>query len=179
MSDISAKPVILHDKFVIPTEFPVVIATKQTAEHTFDFYKGKSGTGWLVANDVENCADYIYATDSDKWEMAGKGFAGRTLTMKLTDGNVFSLKGGWHSNAEALLQDTGVDVRDKHETFAVVALRRDAKYLYDVIYVDEKPQIGLFQRSNAIAKEFATKYNEPVVMFCRARTGAIIGMVYK
>lgn len=81
---------------------------------------GKSGRGWLIPTDVPNRADYIHCTDSSNWDRAGEGFGGATIPHKLKDqlgeDGVFYLKGGWHSNDEDLLSDTGIDLSKEHYT---------------------------------------------------------------
>jgi hypothetical protein len=173
---------ILYEEWPIPLEFPVQIAAQELAKNTYRTAVGKSGKKFYIPDGVPNPADNIYCTESDDWDTPGSGFAGRTLVMECVDedGNVTTeqLKGGWHSNAEALFQETGVDIRDKHKTFVVVAYRRDAENFYDVVFVDSGPVVGLFQRGEHIATELANKLETPLVCFSRSAGGAVIGMVY-
>ena len=169
---------VIHEKWPIPTEFPVVIASNEVGEHTYRAVVGSSGLRWYVPTDIENVADCLYVTEHADWNKSGTGFGGRDLSMKMEDGTTETLRGGWHSNAIAFKQDTGEDVLNKHKTFVVIAERRDAEFLYDVIYADEAPQISEFRRGELMAKELAKKLNKPLVCFSRARTGAVIGMVY-
>src|SRR5438477_12887967 len=136
---------VLYEKWPLPVEFPVTIASAEAEKHTYETHVGKSGIKWYVTNDVDNQADHIYCTDSDDWDMVGQGFGGRSILMTLSDGTEEELHGGWHSNAEAFFQDTAIDIRDRHRTFVVIAQRRDAEYLYDVVYADKEPQVTEFR----------------------------------
>ena len=168
---------VIYEKWPIPTEFPVTIASQEVERVKYRSVVGKSGIKWYVGV-CDNPADHLYCTDSNEWDKAGDGFGGRNITMHMEDGTTEVLRGGWHSNAEAYFQDTGEDVRDKHKTFVVLALRRDAEHLYDVLYRDSEPQISEFRRGENMAKEIAQRIGSPVVSFSRSATGAVIGTIY-
>lgn len=73
----------------------------------------------------------------------------------------------WHSNADALFQDTGCDVRDKYLTQGICALKRTSQAykpdLYeDVLHYDEKAVIGKYERVNEIAQELSNKLGKKV-----------------
>jgi hypothetical protein len=82
----------------------------------------KGGRAWLYPVDVPNPADHIHVTNSSNWDEAGEGYGGSTLTFVLEDGELFKLRGGWHSNSSSFFSATGVDIRDKHYTRGVIAL---------------------------------------------------------
>lgn len=126
------EPLKLKDVF----EFDAYRMTSGQAEavsRKYIMYVGKSGWAWFVA-DQEAKADNIYCTNSENWDVAGNGFGGSTLFLevinweenKLKSEN-FALRGGWHSNADALFDDTGVDVRNEHLTFGAISLTKDRK----------------------------------------------------
>lgn len=144
---------------------PMKCGSSEAESQTYHKYTGKSGKIWLVANQP-NAADNVYVEggkDSD-------GFAGRTLSFKLVDGCTLKLTGPWHSNADALFTDTGVDVRDKYLTQGIVALDRQYEdndyhkpYIYsDVIHYDKSPVIGCFNRIETLAQEFANSTDKIV-----------------
>lgn len=180
MDDTATTPTgeILFDEWPIPMEFPVQIAAAEVQKHRYYSVVGSSGCKFYIPHEEDNPADNILCTEFADWDKPGNGFSGRTLTLAMHDGTTEDLKGGWHSNAEGLLQETGIDIRDKHKTFAIVAHRRDAENFYDVLYVDEKPVIGNFTRGEEIASELAKKLGTPLVCFSRSHAGAVIGMVY-
>jgi len=88
---------------------------------------GKSGRIWLVAIQ-DNPADNIYVSAASAENQPGykgfRGFAGRTLTFELEDGDILELQGPWATNSDALFKDTGYDIRDKYLTFGVIGLSR-------------------------------------------------------
>ena len=171
---------VLFEQWPIPMEFPITIASEELSRYRFRSIVGSSGVKWYVPTDdsSDHPGDNLYCTQSANWDESGSGFSGRTLDMRMGDGTVERLKGGWHSNAEAFYQDTGEDLRDKHKTYVVIAKRRDAEYLYEVVYADSEPQVSGFRRGEELAKEYATKLNQPVVSFSRSAAGAVIGQVY-
>jgi len=131
-----------------------VSAADEARERKYHLYIGESGRTWLVAN-TQDAGDHIYVTAHADPNIVGDGFGGGTLPLKLVDGRTFNLKGGWHSNPNGLLQDTGVDVMKNHITFVVLAKSLDMReqVLSDVVYKDDKPQVGLFERWKELAKE--------------------------
>lgn len=145
-------------------------------------YEGKSGRTWLVA-DVPNAGDYVYVTNNPEnttsYTQGFQGFGGATLPMLLVEGSIFQLRGGWHSNSEALYEDTGVDVRDKHLTFIVVARQRvfeaGQTILKDVLYKDLEPVIGLFDRGKFIANKLYQEFGDPLLLYSRSNGGSSLG----
>jgi hypothetical protein len=140
---------------------------------TYEMYVGKSGRAWFVPYLQTDKADNIYVTDSADWLKRGNGFGGTTLRLNLKDGSDFALRGGWHSNAEGLLEDTGVDVTDTHLTYGAVGLSRvENAYMTigDLIYKDEEPTMGKYNRIRTIAVEYANEHNV-TVYYCVQSTG--------
>jgi len=148
-------------------------------------YIGKSGRVWLVSIQ-DNPADNIYVSADTRENVKGyggfRGFGGATLTFELEDGTIETLQGPWHSNSDALFNDTGIDVRDKHVTFIVVSEKREYinnhEMMIGVLYKDEKPEIGLFDRGKAIAQKFADERNIPVILYSQSVGGSSNGPVY-
>lgn len=78
---------------------------------------------WLVSATHSNPADHIYV--GYPYDTNSQGYAGRWLVFNLADHNsAVSLQGPFHSNAGALFEHTGVDIRDKHYVQLVVGLDR-------------------------------------------------------
>ena len=124
-------------------------------ERKFKKYQGKSGNTWYLSLQ-DNCADNVYV---DQHNPKSDGFGGATLTFELEDGTIDSVKGPWHSNSKAFSKDTGIDITNKHLTFVVISKERgqDEKYrtvMKDVLYEDEHPILGVYDRYKDIAKPF-------------------------
>ena len=139
--------------------YTMVSARDEAQSRPCHVYVGKSGRTWLVA-DIPNAGDYIYCTAYADPKRCGEGFGGATLSIPLVSGGHFLLRGGWHANADALFDDTGVDVRDKHLTYVV--LSKDRKMLegtrqsvfVDVVYRDPEPTIGPFDRYKILVAQY-------------------------
>jgi len=118
--------------------------------------QGTSGTWYVAIQD--NIADNIYV---DSHDPKSQGFGGATLEFQLEDGTTEQVKGPWHSNSNALFNDTGYDVRDKSLTRGIVAKsmnydKSDFIPIYtDVLHYDEQPVIGNFYRIQKIAEKFS------------------------
>jgi hypothetical protein len=145
----------------------------------YKLYVGKSGRRWLVAIQP-NEADNVYVEGGPNSD----GFAGSILSFTLESGEVISLKGPWHTNADSLFNDTGIDIRDKHLTFVVIGLDRthtDRGYrtvIKDVIYKDKEPTIGAYYRGTKIAMQLAKELNRPVMCYSKSENGSSSGLVY-
>lgn len=131
----------------------------EAVSHRYHKYIGKSGNTWLVA-DTETAAENVYVTDSPRND-GKQGFGGAALPMPCVDGTTFVLKGGWHSNADALFEDTGVDVRDKYRTLVVLALERDSTedgtfrtIFRQIVYRDAAPVLGSYHRDKLLMAQY-------------------------
>lgn len=106
------------------------------------------------------------------------GYGGRALTFALEDGTKDRVKGPWHTNSDDLYADTGIDLRNQHLTFVVVARDRysDEDYrtvLGDVLYQDEQPVLGAFDRYKEILARFP---DEPTLFYySQSRGGSVCG----
>lgn len=121
--------------------------------------KGKSGYTWLVKVGRQ-AADHVYVEGGPN----SRGFGGRTLKFELEDGSFLELKGPWHTTANALFKDTGHDVRDTHLTFVVIGKGRGGTsdqdcrtIIHDVVYKDEAPAEGPWNRGEILAKKLANE----------------------
>ena len=118
---------------------------------------------WLVP-DSEAPADNIYVEDLNP--DSSEGFGGATISFELANGDVLELKGPWQSNSESFFKATGIDIRDKHRTQGIVAVKREhlqGRTEYeDILHLDVVPVIGPYHRITDIAQRFADKRGEPV-----------------
>lgn len=139
----------------------MVCGSSEAESRMYKMFVGKSGKRWLVAIQA-NLADNIYV-QGDK---NSDGFAGRTLDFRLETGETVSLKGPWHSSAEALFNDTGYDVRNKCLTMGIVAEDVEPKFptsFYSgVIHLDNEWTLGHYDRIQDIAQEAANRLKKPV-----------------
>lgn len=115
-----------------------------------------------------------------------------------TDGSMyFQLRGGWHtnsdsafrnlrsSNAEALWSSTGVDIRQTHRTFVVIAEDRTSNrengyrtILKNVLYIDKDGgELGWFKRGSIIAVGIARALGKPVYCYSQGSGGSSCGPV--
>lgn len=140
------------------------MVSAQGEQHDVKLYhntRSDRGTSWYWAADRDNAADYIYCRHEGNYH--SNGFGGATMRFPLEGGSV-EVQGPWHSNAEALFAETGVDLRDKHHTRGVLGLCY-AQTFYsaiDVIYFDEDWVLGSYNRVDDLARELANKYNVPI-----------------
>jgi len=163
-------------------------ASAEAEKCTYVMQVGKSGRRWLYPDCGSNSASHIYV----EGEKNSQGFGGRTLTFKLTpdqlvENGEIKLKGPWHSNSEALFEDTGVDLRDTHVTFVVVSKGREhldmgecgwyKTVMTDVLYIDDEPTSGSFRRGDEIAKKYANDLGEPVFLHSQSNGGSSTGQV--
>ncbi len=137
----------------------------------------EEGYLWLVA-DQPNMGDNVYFCSFDP---RSQGFGGATLHFELVDGSSIDLPAPWHGNTDSLYHDTGIDIRDTHLTFVVVARDREHQgwqcTYKDVLYMDKEPMVGDFDRGEAIAKEWANKLGVPVMCYRQSAGGSSDGPV--
>ena len=80
---------------------------------------------------------------------------------------MFYLYGGWASNSETLLTDTGVDLTQSHNTQCVLRMN-----LYDYngevilmeVYREKFPILGSLYRPEQIARGMVSKFDCPVLL---------------
>lgn len=142
-------------------------------------HTGNDGRIWLVA-DQPNAGANVYVEGGANSD----GFGGATLTFPLVDGGEVKLKGPWHTNANALYSATGVDVRDRHYTFVVVSRRRESGEHYemimaDVLYRDDAPTLGSFDRGKEIALGLLASLSlDSVALYSASEGGSSCGFEY-
>ena len=140
---------------------------------TYRMVVGKSGKAWFILTEVDNPGDYILVTDSDDWDKRGEGFGGSTLNLALENGEKFSLLGGWHSNSNALLRDTGIDLTHTHLTYGVIT-ELDGT----VVHKDEGWTLGKFDRTEELCKSLVEKSGKPLHHENQSMGGGLIHTIY-
>ncbi len=155
---------------------PMISGQGEVQRMTFNKYFGDNGRTWYVG-DTEEAANHVYV---DTHDPRSRGFGGSTLEFKLVDGTIDRVKGPWHSNADALYEETGVDVRDKHFTFIVISRTRDyidgKTIMVDVIYQDDVPMLGNFYRGHYVAQALMKKLGlTEVSLYSQSQGGSSCG----
>ena len=139
---------------------------------------------WLYPVNAERPADYIYYCSSRDHA----GYAGRKFQFNLEPFGTFEWQGPWHSNADALFERTAIDLRYEHVTWGVIAKRGDYKlheqenggsvYLdkfYDIVYIDDCPRRGAYDRIEQLAYRMALKSGERLRYYSCSRGGSHMG----
>lgn len=150
---------------------------------TFDVHQkliGKSGATWIIPASGRFRASDIHCRGAKREH--SEGYYGSILTWTLEDGSACSLQGPWHSNADALYDDTGVDLRQCHQTWCAVSrdmrfMRNGAIELIDPIYADEEVQESSFDRGDQIGQRIADERREPVYLVRESDGGGCYGWV--
>lgn len=105
----------------------------------------------------------------------------RTIPIKCTDGTTIDIQGPWWSNSDALFSSTGIDVRNTVLSFVVIS--RDIEYvnhsaiLKDVVYKDDAPTIGSWDRYRTVAKSIfkALPSEDKLMIYHRTQGGSSYG----
>ena len=94
------------------------------------------------------------------------------------------LIGPWHTNGDALLNATGIDLTEEFLTFVVIAEERKHlsgggnnihENLKNILHQDSEFTLGKFSRGEIIAQEFANKLNKSVCVYIETQGGASSG----
>lgn len=139
------------------------------------FNKIESSAGvWLIPTNIPNPGDYVHFHDPK--DLKSDGYCGATIEFSLATGDVYVAKGPWHSNTTGLFATTGIDLRDKHLTYVVLANKREpipfgVVKLSGVCYKDTAQVIGKFDRY----KEIAAKYPEAKRYYSESIGGSSCG----
>lgn len=153
-----------------------------------------NGRTYLVPVNVPNAADYIHV---DVHDPTSRGYGGRTLEFPLEDGTMYKTKGPWHTNSEALLKETGIDIRELHgtkvtiwsvvdevSTFKEYVRQEDGTLKWmdvtrprpvkgEVIYEEQDYCLGDFHRGERVAQAIADIRQETVKFKSESRGGAV------
>lgn len=147
----------------------MICASSEAESKRLVLVRGKSGRCWLYDPDGADC--YVEGGPDSG------GFGGRVITFTLLDGTQVQWKGPWHSNTNALFLDTGVDLRNKHLTWGCVGLGRKGNTITDVIWFDDRPTMGAFDRVESKARELAAERNCPVFVYMQSQGGSLTAMI--
>lgn len=98
------------------------------------------------------------------------GYGGSVVKFPLEDGSICDVKGPWCRTADTLFEVTGIDLRNNHLTFGIIALERQSvkhkgmtNDYKGVLYVDEDETVGDFDRIPKLAQKMANERGENVV----------------
>lgn len=146
-------------------------------------YIGKSGKVWIVG-DCDDAASHIYVQADTRENVPGyngfRGFGGSTLRFRLVDNGIVELQGPWHSNSDALYQDTGVDLRHTYVQFVCIAKTREYignKCIFrDVLY--KEISTGDYYDGTRRAMQLSKELDIPLVIYHETRGGSSNGYVY-
>ena len=89
-------------------------ATAEIEKQVFEKVQGKSSIWYVGVSDAR--ADHVYRVTSNK-----EGMGGRDSNFLLDDGSTDVVAGVWKSNADSLLVDTELDLRDKFTISYVIS----------------------------------------------------------
>lgn len=135
-------------------------------ESVFERYVNPKLEGyyWFVKTGVPNRAEYIFAGSPNSTKSEGMG--GRVVPFKCTDGQTIEIQGPWWSNADAFLNSTGIDVTNEYLTRVIISKghRYDSEehqaYMTDVLYFEEEPVLGSFDRYKEVIQSIFDQYPE-------------------
>ena len=164
---------------IIISRQPMISGQGEAVANEYLTFTDKSGRTWLYT-DRDNSADNIYVSNPDNKN--GEGFGGATLGLPLKGGGTFPLRGGWHSNADALFTSTGIDLREKYTTYVVIGkgrfyTDRGETVIEDIVYQDSEPMIGSFYRGDVLAKQIANELQLEVYLYSGSKGGSSCGKV--
>lgn len=138
---------------------PMLCGQAEQAERIYFKFIGQKSI-WYIGIQ-ENPADNIYSTSIVK-SGRSDGFGGATMEFILNDGTKDLVQGPWHSNADSLLHDTGIDITPTRLTQGICAKGVTGTMLEgyeytDVLHYDESAQLGQYDRIMTIAQNLADK----------------------
>lgn len=167
---------ILRDEFSFEREMKC--GQSEAQERIYKKIDDSSGRVWLIAKQPNEADNIYYHDPRDK---GSQGFSGSTLAFRLEDGSVYEAKGPWHSNSDSLYKATGYDIRDKSAAQVAIGLEYRSGFMTigKVIYLDEVPVIGKFDRDKDIALKFANQLNRPVMRLRKSASGSSLGWEFQ
>lgn len=157
----------------------MVSGFSEVASIKYHLHIGKSGDMWMVG-DCETTGESVYVSGGK----GSRGFGGGTVRFELSNGFGFvDLIGPWHSNTDCLFKDTGVDVRNTFRSWGCVGTEQ----FYDdntgepgignILWFDDVPRIGAFDRVDKIAKKMQRDSKVPLFYYRETRGGSSLGSV--
>ncbi len=171
---------VVNDEVLIDEAYSMFSGQEEAIKFTYKKIQDEDGCFWFVPVNNDYPAEQIlFHNPKNK---SSQGFGGATLDLPCEDGSIYPANGPWHTNSDALFAKTGIDIRDKHRTFGVIARKRDYqnhKPLFKgILYCDTNLVIGHFNRITQIAIEFATKLQHPVACYRASKEGSLSGYEY-
>lgn len=147
----------------------------------WDYTTDKKGTYWLWPVEHKEQGSMVHCGDIRAGQRS-EGYGGRVMNFPTKDG-VIKIQGPWHSNSDALFEATGIDLRDKHLTWGLIALKRESErnsYVFkDVLHLDpDGGVLGRFERIDELAQKFANSLDKPVAYYMRSHGGSSCGYKY-
>ena len=117
---------------------------------------------WLVQRNCVNPGDTVHC--GYPYDTKSQGYAGRWLVFPTADGTTITLQGPWHSNADALFEYTGIDVRSKH--YCQVVIGKDfaagppsMNVITGLLYYEE-PCVQSYDRYKDLLYDLMTQHPE-------------------
>ena len=171
------------DRFVVRRHPMICGSAEAESRPGYTMVTDGKGCVWMYSLSDRNPGETVYMHDPD--DEHSDGFGGRVITFRIGKCAEYRAKGPWHSNSDALFNATGVDIRDKHLTFAVVAMERTREgppgydtVLEKLLYIDTAPQLGEFNRGQSIAQMYADDLGKQVFYYSESSGGSSCGPVY-
>jgi len=130
---------------------------------------------WLVP--LNESPGNIYCDPKDS---NSNGFGGSILKFQLEDGTIHEAKGPWHSNPDSLFEHTGIDLRNYHMTFGVIADKIECNYktmeytATGIYYKDEQLTIGKHSRIKDLSKYYANLLGKRISYFAKSEGGSCL-----
>lgn len=155
---------------------PMICGSYEAERKDYRRVIGRSGRRWYVPMN-NSPADGIHVSGGP----SSDGYGGRTLAFKCSDGGVYEERGPWHSNADSLFQDTGVDVRDTHMMTYVISLGRESldhlgSYkMLDVLEMVLTPTAMRYNTPAEHAKAYANALGRTVYVSSKSVGGGCAG----
>jgi len=174
---------MVGDVFVVDQPYRMFSGVEEAAKIVYHRQTDRKGRVWLWPVNSVSPAEQIHVHDPK--DTHSDGYGGSTLTFALEDGTEYKAKGPWHSNSYSLFAATGVDLRDTNWTYGCVAKKRvvlshkNGNAPHDqyegVLYADKEPVLGVFDRLQKIAVEWADKLGHPVACYSSSKGGSSSG----
>lgn len=168
----------------------MICAQAEVQKRLFRKFKGTDRDWYvgLIPNTIELDPNHVYCTDPQQpvpSDFRGfQGFGGATLTFDFEDGTADRVKGPWHSNTEALLHQTGVDLTKCIITWGCIGTGREnggsgyTTIITDLLYFDPSPLPGEFSRIEKLAKKMSEAQGKrPLVYYSQSYGGTSCGWV--
>ncbi len=174
---------VVKTEYCIDDEYRMVSAfSEQQKIELWDYHVCDDGEIWFWPAVHREPGSKVHVGSIRVGRKRSEGYGGQTLTFLTKDGPI-AIQGPWHANTEALYQKTGVDLRDKHLTFGVLALdqrydQRGGTVLIDVVHIDPNDGVvGRFQRIDEMGQKLADELDRPIYYYSRSSGGSSQGPI--